>query len=304
MSEWREEGFPVSPRPVLSCFTDGSRHGGRTGAAFTIHNPGKTEEGLFPMGISATVFQAEVMAIIQLATTLSQEAGETPQINIYVDSYSALQSLITTEQVSGLVGECFTALTHLAVKTPVELHWIPAHCGHSGNEQVDGLAKQAAEMPFVGPEPVIPVAPQSVWTAVRDWVRKAHSLEWRNRRDCRQTKQILTTPCVKVSEYCKNLSRSKLRVLTQVITGHSGLNSHLRVMGLVETGVCPKCDSAEETRNHFLCDCESYCALRQKIFGKPFLGTEDLQNISLRELTDFIHSSGRLNGKPQGDQLR
>jgi len=55
----------------LVCFTDGSHHDGRTGAAFTVSYDGEFASELIPLGVNASVFQAEVLAISNLARELN-----------------------------------------------------------------------------------------------------------------------------------------------------------------------------------------------------------------------------------------
>jgi hypothetical protein len=74
-------------------------------------------------------------------------------------------------------------------------------------------------------------------------------------------------------------------------------------MGLADSPICPICCGEEETRNHYLCDCEGYCNLRIQIFGRPTVPVEDLKTIPLAELVKFIYRSGRLDRKTQGDTI-
>jgi hypothetical protein len=74
-------------------------------------------------------------------------------------------------------------------------------------------------------------------------------------------------------------------------------------MGLADSPICPICCREEETRNHYLCDCEGYCNLRIQIFGRPTVPVEDLKTIPLPELVKFIYRSGRLDRKTQGDTI-
>jgi ribonuclease HI len=180
--EWETAGSPKRSTQVLSCFTDGSRLEERTGAAFFVNSEFM---GQFPLGDHPSVYQAEVLAIIKIADALAEAQTVNLPINIYVDSLSALQSLVSLLPVTELVRECFCALNNLCNKCQVSLHWIPAHCGYSGNERVDGLAKQAALMPFVGPQPSIPISTQKIGTAITSWVKELHSSWWQRRSDIR-----------------------------------------------------------------------------------------------------------------------
>ena len=98
-------------------------------------------------------------------------------------------------------------------------------------------------------------------------------------------------------KYCRSLNRSSLRILTQVVTGHSTLNAHLYRMKVVSDPSCPKCLVEDEDRDHFLCRCEGYRELRERVFEVPVLEPEDLSNIPLSGILEFIKLSLRFSLK-------
>jgi hypothetical protein len=122
--EWVRSGSPKRSSQVLSCFTDGSRLEERTGAAFFTNSE---FIGKFPLGDYPTVYQAEVLAIIRIADALVKSKSGNRPVDIYVDSWSALQPLVSVLPVTQLIRECFDSLTELSLRRPVSLHWIPAH---------------------------------------------------------------------------------------------------------------------------------------------------------------------------------
>jgi len=77
--------------------------------------------------------------------------------------------------MSNLVKE--TILKELSVLRSVRLLWVPGHCGVEGNETADMLAKQAACLDFVDPEPVLGVTKTLIHTYAR------HSGRIKNRPD-------------------------------------------------------------------------------------------------------------------------
>ena len=131
-------GSPVRLADTLSCYTNGSRIGGRTGAAYYTlcqsTSAGEGKYGLAPLGTSATVFQAEIVAIVRLADHLATLDIADKPVNIYVDSLSSLHSLTSALATGRLVRDCFDSLSKLAENCQVTLNWIPAHSGYSGNK--------------------------------------------------------------------------------------------------------------------------------------------------------------------------
>ena len=105
----------------MSCYTDGSRLEGRSGAAyFTDHE--LIRDGQFPLGNYPTVFQAEIFASLKLAFSLTEVSeNQRKPVNLYVDSLSALQSLNSQTYVPGLVRECHSALNALGESRSVTL---------------------------------------------------------------------------------------------------------------------------------------------------------------------------------------
>jgi ribonuclease HI len=287
-----ENGLPSVPNWTLSCFTDGSKIDGNAGAAYFITEV--EEEIVIPLGIYATVYQAEILVIVHLAMNLNQnDTDHFERVNIYVDSLSSLQKLQSSRSVTELELECFEALNELASSREVNLDWIPAHMGFFGNEKADELAKTAARTAFVGPQPSVPVSSQLKKTAIKKWGFEEHSQRWSVQTKFRNTKSILGEPKTLKGNFVLKLDRNSARILTQVVTGHSALNEHLHRMGLINSPLCNKCEKASESRDHFLCECEAFGVLRYIELGKPKLTQNELRDLSLNEILVFIKGSKR-----------
>jgi len=91
----------------------------------------------------ASVFQAEMMAIIGVAASLMDHLPD-GAINIFVDCMSALKALMSAAPCVGLTRDCWHLLNRLSELREVTLHWIPDHNGYEGNEEADKLAKKAS----------------------------------------------------------------------------------------------------------------------------------------------------------------
>ena len=155
-------------------------------------------------------------------------------------------------------------------------------------------------MPFCGPQPSVAVPFSAIKVAIQGRTAKCHTEEWKKRPDCVQTKQFIQEPYGGTGINCCNMSRKALRDLTQVITGHSVLQGHLRTLGLVEDSTCTMCGVEAETSNHFLGICEKYCALRFEILGAHTLLPEELAITPLTSLSQFIDRTGRFLRNQEG----
>jgi predicted AAA+ superfamily ATPase len=116
----------------LVFFTDGSRIKESSGAAYWEN---QNTQALIPLSRHNTVFESEIMAIVELASLLTDNVNQV--IHIFVDSMSVLNSLQTGCKTSSLVKECFQKLSRLSSANSVTLHGIPALSGLDGNECVD-----------------------------------------------------------------------------------------------------------------------------------------------------------------------
>jgi hypothetical protein len=85
----------------------------------------------------------------------------------------------------------------------------------------------------------------------------------------------------------KAQSRSKLRILVGLITGHCPLNKHLHNMGLIVEPICIACGMEDELGFHFLCNCPSLISIRMRLFSKPILSVEEYEGASASALLRF-----------------
>ena len=80
---------------TVKVYTDGSKLDGRVGAGFYVKHPNNSpKQAFFHNGIYSTVFQAEVIAISEMAKNLVWEKMRNQNIVVLVDSQAAIKALI------------------------------------------------------------------------------------------------------------------------------------------------------------------------------------------------------------------
>jgi ribonuclease HI len=119
----------------------------------------------FALKTFATVFQAEVYAIMACSDYCLRECMTGKTICICSDSRAALFSLSSHTVSSKLVLQCRNSLQELNIHNGVQLFWVPGHCGIIENEEADSLVGVGSKFSFCGPEPCLPI-PRSLMTRV------------------------------------------------------------------------------------------------------------------------------------------
>ena len=105
----------------------------------------KRQESIY-LGTKATVFQAEITAITEACRNLLKSEITAHDINIHVDSQSAIRAVSNYEIKNRNVLECKHMLNSISQRKRVTLiKWIPGHKGHMGNKVADQLSKKQKE---------------------------------------------------------------------------------------------------------------------------------------------------------------
>ena len=119
------------------------------------------------------------------------------------------------------------------------LQWIPAHCGVSGNEHADRLAKKGAS----SDQPDNSISFSEMKSIIR----------------------ALSTPPRSRDDY-HLLTREQQSVLVRLRTGHNRLNAHMhRKMKLVPSPTC-SCGQEDQTAEHILQSCSLYQQERKEVW--------------------------------------
>jgi ribonuclease HI len=115
-----------------------------------------------PLGKHATVFQAEVYAILACAHEIEAQDWPEKYVCICSDSQVALKVLQPAKTPSLLVCQCQQALIDISARHAVRLYWVRGHAGVRGNETADRLARSGSGQRFIGPEPLLEVSRQNI----------------------------------------------------------------------------------------------------------------------------------------------
>jgi ribonuclease HI len=150
-------------------YKDGSRT--KEGTGVGIHGVRPEIDIKVSIGRRATVFQAEVYAIIYCLLENIKRSYCNKRIFIFSDSQAALKALNSLLIKSKILvaWNCFQPLLELAEQNKVKLIWVPGHSGVEGNEKADQQAKLGADEPLLGPEPFCGITKKTARRAIDLW---------------------------------------------------------------------------------------------------------------------------------------
>jgi hypothetical protein len=110
----------------------------------------------------------------------------------------------------------------------------------------------------------------------------------------RQARELILGPHTDAKTRLLSFNRMQSRVVVGLLTGHNTLRRHLHIMGLTDSPLCRKCGAEEETSAHVLCECEALATHRHTYLGSFFLDPEDVRELSLGAIWNFIKGTGLL----------
>ena len=122
---------------------------------------------------------------------------------------------------------------------------------------------------------------------------KAHEFQkhWNSLKTARQARNSIKINN-KNAKYLLSLSRSNLRKLTGILTGHSPLKKHLHTIGVINDPYCNMCGDVESTE-HFLCQCPAYIRSRALHLGSFTLNYKSIWSLAPSNILKFMNETKR-----------
>ncbi|KAF7366527.1 putative RNA-directed DNA polymerase from transposon X-element [Mycena sanguinolenta] len=269
----------VVARGGFCVFTDGSGLDGGVGAAAVASRRGLLgEKRQKHLGHQSehTVFESEVCGAI-LALDIIASTPRLTSADIFMDCQPAIAALAAPKSQPGqyLLAAFHAALSRL-LRTrrtlKLRIHWVPAHVGIAENEAVDEYAKEAARganTPLmtripVFERPLLISRAATIAVGTNDFADQWHK-EWaESPRYARVSAFDSATPSKAVERMYADLSRPQCSILTQLRTGHIGLNAYLHRFKLAPSPLCQLC-AVPESVPHFLLTCPTHRDARLRL---------------------------------------
>jgi hypothetical protein len=84
------------------------------------------------------------------------------------------------------------------------------------------------------------------------------------------------------------LSKSELKTVTGILTGHCGLNHHMHRLGKCQEDTCRLCTEESETAQHVLCECPATARIRLKRWREGFLDPTSVKGLNLKSSLGYL----------------
>ncbi|XP_078041385.1 uncharacterized protein LOC144472301 [Augochlora pura] len=242
----------------VGIYTDGSKisSGISTGAAVVC--PGRNYGSSFSMNSKCSVFTAECAAISE-AVSLALNNCKNSYV-IFSDSLSAITCLnstrinVKTNKYIIDIKQKLATYKAISGKNRIIFMWIPSHCGITGNEQADEMAKEATQEPH-NPELGVPFTDFREQFKETMWENFQRTLEiefkykgtnyyntlYESRKKPWYTKQ-------------NNWSRETIVRIGSLRSNHYNTGESLARVGIINSPQC-ECSHPVQDLNHIIWQC-------------------------------------------------
>jgi hypothetical protein len=100
-------------------------------------------------------------------------------------------------------------------------------------------------------------------------------------------RELISGPDLGTRAKLLSFNRFQSRIVTGLLTGHNTLRRHLYLLGLLDSPLCRRCGTEDETSAHILCECEALASFRHAHLDSFFLETENIKSINLGAIWSF-----------------
>lgn len=274
-------------------FTDGSKSDLGSGSGVFVEED--DTKLFYPLGMHATVFQAEIYAILKAMHYIEDMKWKHKNIFVFSDSQAALKALANPCVSSYLVRECKDFINLIGSCNNISLAWVPGHQGIVGNEIADELARKGSNERLLGPEPSFGLSAATVKYRISAWVDSQHKHRWCFTAGSRHTKVFLPNIDKETTRTLLSQPRKDCRILVGILTGHFAFGNHLCRLGLSMDSLCPACLEDEDTALHYLCNCPAFSRIRLQTLNMDVVDTTSISDLPIREILRFSQKCKRFH---------
>lgn len=295
-------------------YTDGSRTvETETSVAAGIYIPNKSIAISWKLNPAHTVVAAELFAIHKALEYILNDNNNDNYL-IFSDSQGALNIIKgKLKTYKNHAEDIKKLLQKVNNNRTVVLHWIKGHSGIKGNELADKTANIGHNN---NRSELLPLTVEEVLVEIKGKYLNHLNQLWKSTVQNTQKGQHLLGIRNEVQEIAPidTKNRRKDTALYRLRLGHVGVNKHLYRFHMSDTSTCEQCNTADETVEHFLIDCDAYEEQRGKlvykiakllghlpsITVKLLLGGEKYKredNIKITNyVAEYVEECGRLEG--------
>uniref|UniRef100_V5GTB7 RNase H type-1 domain-containing protein n=1 Tax=Anoplophora glabripennis TaxID=217634 RepID=V5GTB7_ANOGL len=246
------------------------------------------------LSLHATVVQKELAGITIAVKEIARRHTTGKTIRIYTDSRQALLTLRNHKIMTRTVWECHEALVVASAANSISVCWVKGHEQCYGNKEADKLARSASGLNIFGPGPSSVLPLSALVGIIKEDTHKEFMKRWDETISCHFAKEFLVYPSKDTAKKYLAMSRSNLRLVTGIQTGHCWLRKHLYNMGKCETPLCRGCEQEDETVLHLLCECTAVSSTRESMLGERWPSMAYIREIPLSNVTTFFTVIGWL----------